>query len=370
MTRVIVRKSAYSYDLLKTQLYDILDDTCGSTLTGSSSVIIKPNLLSPAQPHTAVLTHPALVRVTAEYVLSKGAKPCIADSSAMGSFEKILKESGIKDALHGLDVEYREFRRSTTVDIGEPFGRIEIAEDAMKADVVINLAKLKTHSQMMLTLGVKNLFGCIVGFRKAEWHLRTGVDREMFAKLLVRICQAVRPSVTIVDGILALEGDGPGKGGTPIYVGALVAGENPFAVDTVICRMIRVNEDELLTNRIGKELGLLTATVVVDGTLPSVPSFRLPETVPLTFGPRRVQGLIRKHLLQRPVVNDEICELCGQCWEMCPADAITSRKNSIDFDYDRCVRCYCCIEVCPHGALRARETKTGRLLRRVIHKNE
>ena len=80
------------------------------------------------------------------------------------------------------------------MDVGEPFGQIDIARSAVEADVVINLAKLKTHTQMLLTLGVKNLFGCIVGFKKPEWHMRSGVDRNMFARLLVQIYQAIHPA--------------------------------------------------------------------------------------------------------------------------------------------------------------------------------
>ncbi len=133
--------------------------------------------------------------------------PLISDSPAMGSFDRILKESGIREALKGLDVECREFKRSVVVDVGPPFNKIEIAEDAMNADIVLNLPKLKTHTQMLLTLGVKNFFGCIVGLRKPEWHFRTGVDREMFARLLVRIYTAIGQSVTLLDG-------SPGHGGT------------------------------------------------------------------------------------------------------------------------------------------------------------
>ena len=75
---------------------------------------------------------------------------------------------------------------------------------------------------MLLTLGVKNLFGCIVGIRKPEWHFRTGVDREMFAKLLVNIYKAVSPAMTIIDAILAMEGQGPGRRGTPKHLGVLM----------------------------------------------------------------------------------------------------------------------------------------------------
>jgi uncharacterized protein (DUF362 family)/Pyruvate/2-oxoacid:ferredoxin oxidoreductase delta subunit len=332
-------------------------------------VIIKPNLLAPAAPHTAVLTHSSIVRAAVAYVNARGARPSISDSPALGSFDRIMRDSGIKAALSGLSVDFREFKKSVPIDIGDPFGTIEIAQEALEADVIINLAKLKTHSQMLLTLGVKNMFGCVVGFRKAEWHMKTGVNREMFANLLVKIYHTVRPAVTIVDGILAMEGDGPGRGGSPIYMGTILAGTDACAVDRAVCRMLGIEPEDLLTNKVARNLGLADDVVTIDGSIPQVDHFTLPKSAPLIWGPRRAQGFIRRHLIQRPVVREGMCTLCGECRRICPAGAIRLDETNITFDYNRCVRCYCCIEVCPMGALKARETATGSLLRKFIHRN-
>jgi uncharacterized protein (DUF362 family)/Pyruvate/2-oxoacid:ferredoxin oxidoreductase delta subunit len=366
MPKVAIRRSSYNYEELRPQLFEILDYCSGFSFGKGSQVVIKPNLLSPAAPETAVLTHPLVVRAAAEYVISKGAKPSISDSPAMGSFDRILKESGIKEALADLDVEYREFKTSISVDIGEPFGRIDMAEDAIKADVIINLAKLKTHSQMLLTLGVKNNFGCIVGFRKPEWHMRTGVDRNMFARLLVQIHRAVNPSFTIIDGILAMEGEGPGKGGTPRHMGVLLGSDDAIAVDTAVCWMLGIKADQLFTNKAAKELGLSLEPIRVDGELPIFDDFSLPEITSLSFGPQGIQKFLRQHLFQRPAVNDDLCISCGECWNFCPVQAVQKAGESLSFDYERCIRCYCCIEVCPQGALHAVETLTGKLFRKII----
>jgi Fe-S-cluster-containing hydrogenase component 2 len=55
--------------------------------------------------------------------------------------------------------------------------------------------------------------------------------------------------------------------------------------------------------------------------------------------------------------------MCGECWKICPAGAITPEEKPLCFDYDRCIRCYCCIEVCPFGALDTTETLAGRIVR-------
>lgn len=366
MAKVIIQNASYDYKTLKPVFFKLFDAIAGGMVKKGSRVLIKPNLLAPASPDKAIVTHPLIIRAAAEYVLDKGAHPVISDSPATGSFEKILLESGIKSALEGLKVEFSEFRKSVSVEVGKPFRKIEIAEDALNADLFINLPKLKTHSQMLLTLGVKNLFGCIVGMKKPEWHLRAGADREIFARLLVRIYQAVKPSVTIIDGILAMEGQGPGRSGEPREIGIIAGSQDTVSLDIVLCRMLGIKPEELLTNKIAIEDGIADKEVEIEGVVPEIRDFKFPEMSSGMFGPKRFHKFIRTHLTQRPVCSDKMCKLCGECWKYCPAGAITRSKKRIDFNYDKCIRCYCCIEVCPHGALRTDQTMPGKILRRCL----
>jgi uncharacterized protein (DUF362 family)/Pyruvate/2-oxoacid:ferredoxin oxidoreductase delta subunit len=365
MPKVIVNKSTYNYEELKPQIFSMLDSFVGDIVTKDKVVVIKPNFLAPAAPETAILTHPLVVRAAAEYVLEKGARPVISDSQAIGSFSRILKTGGFAQSLEGLDVEFREFKRSVLVDIGEPFGKVDIAADALEADVLINLPKLKTHCQMFLTLGVKNLFGCIVGLRKPEWHLRAGVDRDMFARLLVQIHSVVKPSVTILDGILAMQGQGPGRSGKPRELNVLMASDNAVALDMAVCRMFGLDPEELPTNRMAARMGLVPE-YEIEGQLPQIDDFRLPLMIPLVFGPRRFHKFLREYVTQRPSVKISLCRSCGECSKYCPALAIKPEKSYVVFDYDKCIRCYCCVEVCPHGALETKETLLGKAFRRLI----
>lgn len=370
MSEVIIRKASYDYSVLRPAVFDLLKHLDNGLIKKNARVLLKPNLLAPSSPDKAMLTHPMVMRAAAEYVLEKSALLQISDSPAMGSFAKVLEESGIRTALKGLDVEYKEFRQSSIVDVGPPFNKIEIAGDALEADVIINIPKLKTHTQMLLTLGVKNLFGCVVGLKKPEWHFRTGVDREKFALLLVRIAQAVRPAITILDGILAMEGQGPGRSGSPRHLGVLMGSNDVFALDITVCSMLGINPDRLLTNRASKGLRSVDEPIEIDGTAPLIDDFRLPEITPLVFGPPVLHGFMRRHLVQRPVSDDSLCRLCGECWRYCPAEAISRDGNRIAFDYDKCIRCYCCMEVCPHGALSTRETAAGRIVRKLIRRHD
>jgi uncharacterized protein (DUF362 family)/Pyruvate/2-oxoacid:ferredoxin oxidoreductase delta subunit len=367
MATVIIRSASYQYDQLRTLVFEMLEALAGDKIKPGSRVLIKPNMLSSARPEDAVLTHPNMIRAAVEYVLQKGARVQVSDSPAIGSFEKILKGNGTTDALQGLDVTCVPFHDVLEVDIGKPYGRIEIARDAMEADVIINLPKLKTHSQMLLTLAVKNMFGCIVGFRKSRWHMRAGVDTVAFARLLVAIHQAVCPTVSILDGILALEGEGPGKAGRPRKIGILMGSDNSFALDMTVCKMIGVPYANMPMLKVAHDDQLIPSWEI-DGTLPQVRNFQLPGAGNLIFGPVVLQNFLRRHTLARPVCDQTLCKLCNKCWTICPAQAIKEKTDKIEFDYEKCIRCYCCIEVCPYGALHSRETLGGRLTRKLVDK--
>ncbi len=369
MSEVIIKRASYDYETLKPLVFELIDTLNRDLIRKNSRVLIKPNFLAPAPPEKTLITHPMIIRATVEYVLQKEAHPQISDSPALGrSFDRVLLESGIKDALRDLNVEYKEFRESEIIDTGPPFNKIEISADALHADILINLPKLKTHSQMLLTLGVKNLFGCVVGLKKPEWHLRTGIDRNMFARLLVQIFKAVSPSMTILDGILAMEGHGPGKSGSPRYLGLLMASSDTVALDITVCKMLGIDPDRLLTNKIAREMNLLDTPIKVSGEFTEIHNFRLPEITPLIFGPEKFHGFMRRHLVQRPVSDKSLCVMCGECWRYCPAQAISEDKKKILFDYEACIRCYCCIEICPYGALSAQETTLGKIVRKMIIK--
>lgn len=366
MTKVFIRNATYDPSTLRTLVNEMFDSMGPKWIVRGARVLVKPNLLMPAAPDKGIVTHPTLCRAVVQYLLDRGAHVQVSDSPGVGSFRKVVTETGYKEALEGLNVVLKPFEGSVEVDIGEPFGRIPIAQEAMEADLVINLAKLKSHAQMFLTLGVKNVFGCIVGLRKPEWHMRTGVDRLMFGRLLVQIYQAVAPAFTIVDGILALEGQGPGKSGRPRELGLLVGGANGHAVDKTICTLLGLDPGQLLTCAQAREMSIFDGYVHVNGDIHIVDDFKFPELNSLSIGPESFSRFMRKYLLQKPVVDNKKCKLCGECWKICPAKAINHNMRGVQFDYNLCIRCYCCLEVCPYGAVCAKEPLLGKIRRRLI----
>jgi uncharacterized protein (DUF362 family)/Pyruvate/2-oxoacid:ferredoxin oxidoreductase delta subunit len=368
MSTVNIRQAEYSEPNIRSTIFEMLSSDEGPVIESGTRVLIKPNFLSPAAPEKAITTHPLIVKAAAEYALEKGARVQISDSPAIGNFSTLLKKGGYKEALNGLDVTLTPFEATTAVDVGEPFGTIDVARDAIEADVVINLAKLKTHTQMMLTLGVKNLFGCIVGLKKPEWHMRAGVDRHMFGRLIVNIYEAVKPAYTIVDGILAMQGQGPGKSGTPRELGLLIGGKNAHAVDHVICLLVGLDLERLETHINARQMGIYDGTVHINGNLSILDDFQFPELGTLTMGPDILGRFMRRFVIQKPVVDNDICKLCSECWKYCPVQAINYSDRGISFDTDTCIRCYCCLEVCPHAAIRARRPMAGRLIEWIRNK--
>jgi uncharacterized protein (DUF362 family)/Pyruvate/2-oxoacid:ferredoxin oxidoreductase delta subunit len=369
MAKVIFKESSYDYKELRNSVFEILSALDNGIISKGTNVLIKPNILAPAFPEKALTTHPNVLRSVAEYALEKGANVQISDSTAMGSFEKALDMCGYNEALKGLPVSFKAFEESRTVDVDGPFPKIELAADALDTEVLINLPKLKTHSQMALTLAVKNLFGCVVGARKPEWHFRVGENKELFAELLASIYGTLKPSLNLMDGILAMEGEGPGTSGRPRELGVLIGSENAMALDMAVCEMLKMKPYSLMTNHAGKKLGLAPSCTEMIGCVPSVTDFDIPEPTDLLFGPRIARGFLRKHIASRPVNVPDICKYCNECVKICPAKAIENRTGSkLNFDYNACIRCYCCVEVCPYAAMVKHDTLIKKLVRKILVK--
>ncbi|HEB02898.1 MAG TPA: DUF362 domain-containing protein [Nitrospirae bacterium] len=359
MPKVIVRNSTYEYPRLREDVFNILASLDAGRIMKDTRVLIKPNMLAPAHPDSAMTTHPLIVKAVAEYALQKGAAVQVSDSLAMGSFPNLIKDCGFEEALSGMPLKLTELTESRCVKTDWTFGMLELSTDALDAEVIINLPKLKTHSQMALTLAIKNLFGCVVGARKPEWHFRVGENKELFAELLASIYGILTPSINLMDGILAMEGQGPGRSGSPRHLGVLLGSTDALSMDKAVCMMFGLDPGFLMTNRAAARLGLDNDQCdpepklepEIEGPLPDIGDFRIPDTSDLLFGPRFARGFLRRHIASRPVNLKEACKYCNECVKICPAEAIANTGNALAFDYNACIRCYCCIEVCPHAAM-------------------
>lgn len=319
-------------------------------------VLLKPNLLYGKPPEKAVTTHPAIVRGMIQIVREAGGKPFIGDSPSIGGLIKTAERAGIKRIAEELDCPLVEFNCPvfSTHRRGSFFKSIELEQKVLEADVVINLPKWKTHAQMLLTLGVKNLFGCIPGARKALWHLKTGGDRKRFAQVLVDLYQIISPSLTVLDGVIGMEGNGPNSG-RPIPLGLILASTDALSLDQIICDLLGIPRVSLMTNRVALEAGMGRDGIEIVGEEVEevrISQFELPKLNPMNWGlPDFLNRLLKNTLSSKPILKKELCKKCGQCIEICPAQSLHWEAEGPSFRYGRCIRCFCCQEVCPEGAI-------------------
>jgi uncharacterized protein (DUF362 family)/Pyruvate/2-oxoacid:ferredoxin oxidoreductase delta subunit len=318
-------------------------------------VLLKPNLLYGKSPEKAVTTHPSIMSGMIAIVREAGGLPFIGDSPSIESLNKAAEKSGIKKVAEEAGCPLVEFDKPVLVERGgRLFKKWEIDRSVLEADVMINLPKWKTHSQVLLTLGVKNLFGCVPGSRKALWHLKAGDDRKRFAQMLIDLYRVIPSSLTVLDGILGMEGDGPGSG-HPISLGLILASRDPLHLDQIVCDILGISRKALPTNRVAFESGLGRDSIEVVGEpleRVRIPDFTFPTlTEPDWNLPAFVKRALKNALTSKPAVEQELCKACHRCEEICPAKALTTEDERRVFDYKKCIRCFCCLEVCPEGAV-------------------
>ncbi len=333
-------------------------------------VLLKPNLLSPHPPEAAVCTHPEIVRAVAKLVLEAGGRPFLGDSPAVASMSRVLKGSGIDEVVRELGVDPICF--ATSVKVPVPGNRrrrfLFLAREALGFDLIINLPRFKTHSRMVLTLSVKNMFGSVVGTEKAGWHLKAE-GTEAFADLLLDVYQALNPGLSILDGITAMEGNGPSSG-DPFKLGLVFASPSGLALDRVAGEVagVPVGRHPVLKQAFKRGLkGLKPEEFSITG--PDVGEIRRPFSLPPGVSgiedrlPSWVKRPLKRSINIFPFLQGEKCVSCGQCADVCPVKAIVLFKSGRGGGIVRkseCISCFCCQEACPHGAI---DLVPGRLLR-------
>jgi len=343
----------------------------GRFVSPGERILLKPNLLSPASPDKAITTHPAVVRAVIELVREAGGRPFIGDSPGIATLARAAEVAGIREVAGQAGVELLEFDLPQEVKVPPHFRfkRIEVAKAALEADGIINLPKLKTHSQMTLTLSVKNLFGCIPRRRKAQWHFQAGLNRERFAEMLLEIYLVMKPRLSILDGILGMEGDGPGSSGKPRWMGLLAASEDGLGLDMAIAHLLAIPFLSIPTIKAAQERGLIPmglGELEIKGEGSGemrVPSFLPPKSLDVGWGiPPILHGALRNALTARPVIDSPRCILCHICSEACPSQAIQEKRGKLTIDASKCIRCFCCQELCPEGAVKTQRGWATRLL--------
>lgn len=345
-------------------------------------IVLKANLLRAAPPESAICTHPAVVEAVTKLVKEAGGTPVICDSPG-GALHKeavlrsLYEKTGMAAAAAaaGAELSMDSSTRTVSLPEGKVLRQAEIITPVAEADGVIDLCKMKTHVLMSMTGAVKNLFGVIPGLSKVGYHA-THPDHATFADVLLDLTGYVKPRLSLMDGILAMEGDGPGSSGTPRQVGLLLAAANPLALDTAAGAIMNLPRQDnpvlLAAERRGLTPCRMEDVELIGGTVEELrmADYKFPASTKSNLmdflGPlaRPAERLCKKALSQTPRIDGAKCVGCGICAKSCPGQAIamTAPGKKARISQNACIHCYCCHELCPQKAVELHQSWLGRLL--------
>jgi uncharacterized protein (DUF362 family)/Pyruvate/2-oxoacid:ferredoxin oxidoreductase delta subunit len=355
MATVSIVKAAYSDLEIETLLAPL--GGMEQFVKKNDKVLLKVNLLSAKAPEKAVTTHPAFAGAVARAVKKAGGKPFIGDSPA-GTFSKrsltkAYRRSGLENlaAEEDIPLNFNTGVRKLDIPKGKRLQRSSIAEFVLNADKVIALPKLKTHSFQYLTLACKIMYGAVPGLTKAKYHAQFPL-KAGFADMMLDILTIVKPQLYIMDGILGMQGQGPGSG-DPVKMDLVLASTDHVAMDIAVCKILGFEPVGIPALKMAKIRGLWPERIDYPIHEPgevAYKGFRLPNTADhlLISGKRPPR--------KSPVITDR-CTACGECESICPKDAVTVNGRMAEVTYSKCIRCFCCHEVCPEDAIVLRSVK-------------
>ena len=336
-----------------------------------AKILLKPNLLKKAEVEKAVITHPVVVGAFAGILRESGYENIVlADSCGHGTTQAVIRGTGMDTYLekyHIPAVDYSEGVK-TAYPQGVQAKEFILPKELLEQDCVISLSKMKTHALERITGAVKNSYGFVYGFHKAKGHTQYP-SADSFARMLIDLNKCVAPKLYVMDGIVAMEGNGPASG-TPVHMGVLLLSTDPVALDSVCCSLMNLEPELVPTNVQGEKMGLgvwreeAIEVITRDGplTLSQVGErFGKPDyDVNRGKEVRRLWRQIRwisRHFQRKPYVVESRCIRCGICVEACPVEgkALHLIKPSAPvYDYKKCIACFCCQEMCPAKAIQVK----------------
>ncbi|UCE49784.1 MAG: DUF362 domain-containing protein [Phycisphaerales bacterium] len=260
----------------------------GKYVKPGDTVLLKPNFIAPRARRHATQTDPAIILEAARLLKDFGAKPFVADSPAWSDTFTCAKVLGLTEPLAKMSVPVRQLDNPRGCTIGARQTKVGISTVALDADVIINLPKFKSHQQLGATFAVKNMFGCVAGKRKALWHFAKGGNPADFCELLIDIYGHLKPALTIIDGVLAMDGPGPIRGrARPL--GWLIGGADPIACETICANLVGIEPETLPIIKTARQIGFgcldrARIEITGDGFPQEIcTDFELPELIPIRF---------------------------------------------------------------------------------------
>ncbi len=332
-----------------------------------SSVLVKPNLLMAKEPDSGIITHPEVLRSVIVLLKEINCRILVGDGPSVWgnqieNVDDVYRISGTLAVCKEEGVELVKFEKRR---MREKFPLTAYLDEC---DHLINIAKFKSHEFTLMTGAVKNLFGLVSGTYKTELH-KNYIDSRDFSGILVDILKEVKPSLSLVDGITALEGDGPATGGRKKQLGLIIAGSDCVAIDAVMAKIMGIEPFDVLSTRNAAERKIGEADIsriqILGEDLNSVidRTFMLPSNSIIRKKiPAPLKALFKRLVRYYPSPVYDKCIRCFACVKICPQKCIAMFRRGLVFNYRKCIACFCCQEACPAAAIRVRKSFIARLI--------
>ena len=405
------------YTLLKRGLKEL--GGIGALINKEEKILLKPNLLKKAEVEKAVITHPVVVGAFARILREAGYENIVlADSCGHGTTKQVIQGTGMDTYLEKYQIPAIDYTKGVRVEKPDGIQAKEfiLPKELLEADCVISLSKMKTHALERITGAVKNSYGFIYGKNKAIGHTKYP-SADSFARMLIDLNQYVKPRLYIMDGITAMEGNGPGSG-DPTAMNVILMSTDPVALDSVFARLVYLKPEMVPTNYHGEKMGLgnckeanIEVVVVKENSQISVerdvgneeqknnkitvakkqcenadisadenqsdiniscniipmevlieqygnPHFNVDRTkVRSNIWTKLAKAL--NIFQKKPYIEPDKCVRCGICVNSCPVpgkavDFRNGKNHPPVYDYKKCIRCFCCQEMCPKKAIKVK----------------
>jgi len=217
-------------------------------------VLVKVNFITTKTWDTGATTDPMVVEAIIQRLQGLSKEVIVVESDAVATnATKAFHATGMdemceRNGVAWLNLRHEKERVKLPVPEAATLKRITVPRIVTESGIV-SAAKMKTHTETRVTLGMKNLFGLLPDKMKGKFHLR-GMHR-----VVTDINAAVRPHLTVIDGFVAMEGRGP-VGGSPVQMNTILAGDDVVAVDATACRVMGFDPHEVGHVRMAHERGL------------------------------------------------------------------------------------------------------------------
>ena len=405
------------YTLLKRGLKEL--GGIGALINKEEKILLKPNLLKKAEVEKAVITHPVVVGAFARILREAGYENIVlADSCGHGTTKQVIQGTGMDTYLEKYQIPAIDYTKGVHVENPDGVQAKEfiLPKELLEADCVISLSKMKTHALERITGAVKNSYGFIYGKNKAIGHTKYP-SADSFARMLIDLNQYVKPRLYIMDGITAMEGNGPGAG-DPTAMNVILMSTDPVALDSVFARLVYLKPEMVPTNYHGEKMGLgnckeanIEVVVVKENSQISVErddGNEAQKNNKITVAKKQcenadisadenqsdiniscniipMEALIEQYgnphfnvdrtkvrsniwtklakalniFQKKPYIEPDKCVRCGICVNSCPVpgkavDFRNGKNHPPVYDYKKCIRCFCCQEMCPKKAIKVK----------------